>query len=543
MTNARVRLSKFLSLVLHPKSVYPWHNAIFAAFGGILMGATPDPFSLWWLAWVALIPLWLQTQRLKIRNAMLMGAVWGLFYHGMALFWITGVHPMTWLGVPWLASLAIAITVWLIITFVGLVLSSLWAGGMAWLTPKLSVPSRVIVACAMFCGLEVIWSWGPLYWTALGYTQSPHDLLVLQIAKLSGQQTVTAAIVAVNGLLAETMLRFQGESTHHKWRYAQIALGLLLCIGLYGAYAMQPDRMAADNGKAIKAGIIQGNIPNPVKLKFDGLKLGVERYTQGYEQLAQAGVDVILTPETALPFLYPDSDPRRSPFDLAVQKYKVPTWMGGFGRLRHPDDGSNPFGYTNSLFLLDGTGRTLAQYDKVRLVPVGEYIPFKAVLGGLIKRLSPLRGEVEAGKNDQIVDTPWGRVIMGICYESAYPSHFRYQAGAGGQLIFTASNNAHYAETMPAQHHAQDVARAVESDRWAVRATNTGYSGIVDPNGRTIWLSGINTYETHSDTVYLRQTQTLYVKWGDWLTPLLGLLSISILLKPYLLKAKKRIPY
>jgi apolipoprotein N-acyltransferase len=496
-----------------------WRNIAIAASGGILMGLTPDPFSLWLLAWVALIPLWLQTQKLKVRHSMVMGAVWGLCYHGMALFWITGVHPMTWLGVPWLASLAIAITVWLLITFCGLVLSSLWAGGMAWLTPKLSVTGRIIVAAALFCLLETIWSWGPLYWTALGYTQSPHNLLILQISKLSGQQTITAAIVIVNGLLAESILR-----SNQRWRYLIVAAGLAISAIAYGAFAMQPDLIAEGNGRELKVGIIQGNIPNTVKLKPGGLQLGVQRYTEGYEKLAQSKVDVVLTPETALPFLYPDQDPRRSPFDGALQQYKVPVWMGGFGSESSSDD------YTNSLFLRDGSGQTLAQYDKVRLVPVGEYIPFKQVLGGIIKRLSPLRGEVKPGKSDQIVDSPWGRVIVGICYESAYPEHFRYQAASGGQLIFTASNNAHYAETMPAQHHAQDVARAVESDRWAVRATNTGYSGIVDPNGRTIWISGINTYETHIDTVYLRQTQTLYVAWGNWLTPLLSLFGAVVLL-------------
>ena len=84
---------------------------------------------------------------------------------------------------------------------------------------------------------------------------------------------------------------------------------------------------------------------------------------------------------------------------------------------------------------------------------------------------------------------------------------------------------------MSAQHHAQDVARAIESDRWAVRATNTGYSGFVDPNGRTIWLSNVNTYETDQETVYLRDTKTLYVMWGDWLTPLLCITSIVIYAK------------
>jgi len=121
-----------------------------------------------------------------------------------------------------------------------------------------------------------------------------------------------------------------------------------------------------------------------------------------------------------------------------------------------------------------------------------------------------------------------GRAIVGICYESAFSQHFQRQAAAGGQFLLTASNNAHYSITMPAQHHAQDVMRAIETDRWAVRATNTGYSGLVDPHGRTVWISGINTYEIHAATIYRRQTQTLYVRWGDWLTPvLLGCANLS----------------
>jgi apolipoprotein N-acyltransferase len=81
---------------------------------------------------------------------------------------------------------------------------------------------------------------------------------------------------------------------------------------------------------------------------------------------------------------------------------------------------------------------------------------------------------------------------------------------------------------MPAQHHAQDVMRAIETDRWAVRATNTGYSGIVDPHGKTVWISRLNTYALHTDTIYRRQTQTLYVRWGDWLTlMLLGSAGLS----------------
>ena len=77
-----------------------------------------------------------------------------------------------------------------------------------------------------------------------------------------------------------------------------------------------------------------------------------------------------------------------------------------------------------------------------------------------------------------------------------------------------------------AQHHAQDVMRAIESDRWAVRVTNTGYSGVVNHRGQTVWRSERNTYETHLATINRRHTQTLYVRWGNWLTPVLASLAI-----------------
>lgn len=487
-------------------------QSLVALMGGVLMGLTVAPWQLWPLAAIALVPLWGLTQCLTLRVAMLQGAVWGFGYHGLALFWITGIHPMTWLGVNWWSSLAIAIGVWLFVTFWGMVLVAIWAGLMAGLSSKLLVWQRVLLGCALFCLLERIWSHGSLYWTALGYTQSPDNLAFLQISKLSGQQTVTAAIVAINGLIAETR------------RAPRAILGAGILIGsiyAYGLGVMQPDLVAAGDLLPLKVGIIQGNIPNSVKLGLDGMRLSLDRYSQGYVQLATAQPDFILTPETAIPLPFPSVSALGYEFDRIRRANPVPIWLGAFGI-----SGGDRLNYRNSLFLVKGDNQVIGQYHKVKLVPIGEFIPFKSILGGLIQRLSPLRGEVEPGRPDQLVDSPWGRLILAICYESAYPEHFRYQAAAGGQLILTAANNAHYAAAMPAQHHAQDVARAIESDRWAVRATNTGYSGIVDSVGHTLWQSELNRPATHLETVYLRQTLTPYVRWGDWLTPLLVLISI-----------------
>ncbi len=160
---------------------------------------------------------------------------------------------------------------------------------------------------------------------------------------------------------------------------------------------------------------------------------------------------------------------------------------------------------------------------------MGEYIPLEQFIGKFIDRLSPLDSHLRAGEFAPIVNTPVGNIIFGICYDSAYAEHFRQQA-LKGSFIVTASNDAHYGAGMAQQHHAQDIMRAIETDRWTVRASNTGYSAIIDPHGNTEWISNLNEYTTHAHQIYRQHTQTLYVRLGDWLTPLLSAIGLLLLL-------------
>lgn len=556
---------------------------------GILMGMTTAPIGAWFLGWVALAPLWvLVIQQEKPFNKFLLGLAWGIGYHGLALFWITGIHPMTWLGIPWLASLAIALFCWIFITLWGAILVAIWAYLFGFLAPisfsdKISSFTRILLSITIWCCLEKIWSLGNLYWTSLAFTQSNHNLVILHLSRLSGPITITAAIVTVNALFGEAFIK--GKLRQNSPNFQQIMFGqkqnnselpnlltkfpflyqiwlskgkffkssltisgtphissslydqkmlhkqdlvsltpsyfflvpiiILILFHIIG-FGLYNTPLNSESTAALKVGIIQGNIPNEIKLNSGGWYHALEGYTQGYKELAKENIDAVLTPETALPFLWTNqNNPRFLSFYQAILEKGVVVWVGGYGKQKN--------NLTNSLFTIDSKGEIFSRYDKIKLVPLGEYIPFNKMLGKLIDRLSPLDANLVPGKIDQIFDTPFGKAIVGICYDSAFSEVFQRQTLAGGEFILTAANNAHYSSTMPAQHHAQDVIRAIENDRWTVRATNTGYSGVVDPHGRTIWLSEINTYVTHTARIYRRKTQTLYVKLGDWLTPLLVL--------------------
>jgi apolipoprotein N-acyltransferase len=617
---------KFQKFEVDPPQFLPWTIALFS---GILMALTTAPVNAWPLAWFALVPLWILvvsyakpqqevrqglkplpqsesplkrteelisplqrtlaiSQGLKSLAAfgrmkqpswgeegvafLLLPLFWGIGYHGLALSWIMGIHPMTWLGVPWWPSLAFALFCWVFITLWGAALVTVWAwlfvtlnslslvskNSLLYSPPlqgragggnsKFSALIRVLIGTALWCALESLWSSTPLWWTSLSYTQSPHNLAILHLGQLSGPSAVTAAIIAVNGLIAEAYIegrrkKEEGRRKKEEGRRKKeegmreekegrekdekvigknwigyiwpVSLCLILHIAgwsLYNRPLIQSEKTA------LKIGIVQGNIPNEIKFDSGGWRRALEGYTAGYKQLADRGVDAVLTPETALPFVWTNEYQRSTlSFYQAILDRGVLAWIGGFGQ----QDSS----MTNSLFTIDKTGEIISHYDKTKLVPLGEYIPFYEILGGIINRLSPLDAHLVPGNPRQLFDTPFGRAIVGICYDSAFAEIFRSQAANGGKFILTASNNAHYKPPMLAQHHALDVMRAIETDRWAAIATNTGYSAFVNPHGETVWMSGINTYEVQDTTIYRRQTQTLYVRWGDRLTPLLLVLA------------------
>jgi apolipoprotein N-acyltransferase len=484
---------------------------------GILLGLSLAPAPTWWIAWGAIAPLWVLTvTALTRKQAAFLGACWGIGYHGAALFWLFGLHPLTWLGIPWAASLMIATLAWGTVTLWGACLSMLWAVGLKWLNSTLGSTlgmfSRVIMGATLWCGLEWLWSLSPLWWTDLANSQSPHNVAILHLSQLTGPVSITLALMLVNGFMAEAWLRRQGK---------EIGVAIALILTLHGlGWSLAQVPLGSNPAERLSIGMIQGNIPTRFKQSPAGLKQSVEIYRQGYKTLAVQKVDAVLLPEGALPMLWGQSFGREQPIIKAVKEEQVPLWVGTFA----------PAGerYTQSLLSLDRDGEILSQYNKVKLAPLGEYLPFEDVLAPILRRLSPMRMGMLAGSSYQSFDTPYGRAIVGICYDSVFSELFRTQAAAGGQFILSIANNDPYSDRMMAQHHALDVIRAVESDRWLVRVTNTGLSAVIDPHGQTLWKSAVNKAVTHVAEIERRSTQTLYVRFGNWLLPVMVIGSVGI---------------
>ncbi len=501
-----------------------------ALVGGLCMALAPAPLNWWGCAWVGLIPLWWvvfpaptarhpePTVKLTWLQTQLPLILWSLAYHGLALRWITGLHPLTWMGIPWLGSVAIVAFAWSFITFWGVGSVLLWGAGLRWLNQRspLGTIERVLAGTALWCTIEAARSLTPLDWTTLAYTQSPGNPWILHLGQLSGNLTVSAAIVAVNGLLAEALRPDQPKlPTKGQRQFLGAALALGLTSHAIGAILyFQPLNDAT--AEALNVGIIQGNVPTRIKLSADGIQQAIRNYTIGYRDLAQQGVDAVLTPEGALPFDWASQQP---PLLVgAITQAKVPLWLGSFGTARDATGQRRP---AQRLFSLNDDGAIISHYDKVKLVPLGESLPFESVLGNVIGRLSPLRSYLFPGEIGQTFETGFGRAAIGICYESAFPNLFQAQIQQGANLIITASNLDPYSEVLMAQHQAHDLMRAIEFDRWTIRATNTGYSGIINPHGQILWQSPARQFVTHSGQIYRRRTQTLYSRAGNWLTPLL----------------------
>jgi apolipoprotein N-acyltransferase len=230
---------------------------------------------------------------------------------------------------------------------------------------------------------------------------------------------------------------------------------------------------------------------------------------------------IVVWPEVPVPFYY-DEDPQfravAGELARATHTYLL------MGTVAHRPDGAP----LNSATLVSPEAVRISRYDKVNLVPFGEYVPWP--LAALTEKVTKQAGDFAAGHS--VVVMPVGERKIGtfICYESVFPNFVRRFAADGAQALFTISNDGWFGKTAARWQHLQIVRmRAAENRRWILRAANDGITTAIDPAGRVRSALPLFTEATSAARFNYESGQTFYTRYGNWFPVLCALLAAACL--------------
>jgi apolipoprotein N-acyltransferase len=449
------------------------------------------------VAWVALAPvLALAGSAASPRQALLEGWVAGVAFFLSLLRWLT--HTMTTFS-PMPMPIAILVIV-AMAGYLGLFWGWVtWA--LAWLRARLGAWT-LWLAPALWVTGEIARTYllGGFPWGLLGYTPASR-LLVIQIAAWTGVFGVSALLVLVNTALAWIALERRGRAAAATLLTAAVAVGGTLLVGRA--------HLAPDDAPTLPVALVQGNIPQAVKWDAS-FKADTLRIYGDLTRAAAPGNRLVVWPEAAVPS-YARFEPATMQWltDLA-REVRVPLLVGvpdaevDGGRVR----------YLNSAFLLDSSGLR-GRYDKMHLVPFGEYVPLKRLLF-FVEALAADIGDFSPGRQVSVFPlegAPFGTVV---CYEVIFPGLFRRFVAEGASFMTNITNDAWFGDSGGPRQHLQMVPlRAVENRTAIMRAANTGISAIVLPSGAIQSVLPLGTRGTLRGEVPLRRGYTFYTRFGD----------------------------
>ncbi len=262
----------------------------------------------------------------------------------------------------------------------------------------------------------------------------------------------------------------------------------------------------------------------------------LSRLSSPAEAAANSQPDLVVWPESPSPFYVNDAR-FRSAIAGVAEKDHAYVVAGSLGE-EAGAAGQTPQFY-NSAALMSPAGKWVARYDKIHLVPFGEYVPFKSLLG-FAGGLTQAVGEFSRGSSREPLVVNGYKLGVFICYEAVFPDEVRQFARNGGQVFVNISNDGWYGDTGAwAQHLNQARMRAVENDRWLLRDTNTGLTASIDPYGRVV-AHVPRKQRTALEAPYaLVSGTTFYTRHGDWFAWLCAIISVGALLWRYRVPSRK----
>lgn len=309
-------------------------------------------------------------------------------------------------------------------------------------------------------------------WGIWGYSQIA-DSALAGFAPVGGIFLVTLVTVASGAWLAELLLATK--------RKAKIGCGVsLISVWLLGAVLLQYSFTQADGTHATVA-LAQGNIPQSLKWDERSLQPTLQRYL---DQIASTRANIVILPETAIPVMRQDMPPEQLEIFAHLAREHGSALAAGIPQ--YTVDGN---GYLNSVvnFTANTATAGLPYYAKNHLVPFGEYIPLPQLLGWLYRWMDmPLAGFSKGGSVQTPLQLANQRVAFNICYEDGFGDEL-IAAAKQASLLANVSNMAWYGHSHAMQQHLQQSqARALETGRYMVRATNTGMTAIINPKGQIV---------------------------------------------------------
>lgn len=342
-------------------------------------------------------------------------------------------------------------------------------------------------------------------WDQLGYSQID-NALVNQLAPFTGVYGITFILVAVNALLAGGLLVEQNSKSPLAKRWAWVSCGAVLLIaGFAGVFAAPPNTEPTATAVLVQPNLDVGDANNWQGADWDRhiaefTRLAGEECKTYIAGIPQTGApegeiicppypthpDLVVWPESPAPFMEEDASFRQAMRSVALTT-QAPLVVGGIGTDFSREE--NAWNEYNSAFIVDATGRLVGRYDKIHLVPFGEYIPFQNYLTFAHK----LTGRVSSFSRGSVhrvfeLDTQNGgrrRYGVFICYEAVFADEVRQLARNGAEVLVNISDDGWYGDTSaPWQHLNMARMRAVENRRWLLRDTNTGVTAVIDPYGR-----------------------------------------------------------
>jgi apolipoprotein N-acyltransferase len=463
----------------------------YGAFGlvtlsGCLWFLAVTPFDLSALAWVAAVPMLLAVDRSPFKRALFLGWWAGVVETAGGFYWLVDT-TRRFADFPWWA----AILVFALFCAARAVIFLLFTGIVCGIRRRLRVPMTLLAPVAMVsCELVV-----PQLFPCGQFISQAWHPLIIQIAELTGPLGVTALLMLVNGALYD--LGVDGRAA----RYPALAAAALVAAALvFGAVRMRQIDAIVAHAPRLQVGLVQPNFPYTVAgdLSREEAIRELTALQSESRRLQEAGAELVVWSEGAYPVALPrsfDADFGPDSLGRVHRSFTVPVVIGA--EMYDPER----MAAFNSAILLDGDGRAVGHYDKVRLLAFGEYIPGIEAFPWLRQFLPVGAGQFTAGPGPGVLtwraaDGPAWVLGPVICYEDILQGYLRGVGRFHPNLLVNLTSDSWFgAGSEPWEHLALAVFGSVELRVSMVRAVNSGVSGLIDPNGRLL-------QQTYADDPY-----------------------------------------